>query len=67
MVLIETFILWCKLIYLVVQVVVKPTLTLPKEFSFATGRPAMKPPTGVSIHMLLYFDFACAGTLVELI
>ena len=39
-------ILWCKLKYLVVQVV-KPTLTLPKEFSFATGRPAMKPPTGV--------------------
>merc|ERR1711962_62883 len=28
--------------------VVKPTLTLPKEFSFATGRPAMKAPTGAN-------------------
>ena len=35
-------------VYILYSQVVKPTLTLPKEFSFATGRPAVKAPTGVA-------------------
>ena len=47
--------------YILYSQVVKPTLTLPKEFSFATGRPAVKAPTGVAFlfkFMLILMLFA---------